>query len=401
MLDLVLFNTHDVILLITVYQCILFSVLVYFIKPQSNLSNYLLVGFLLSTAAIPLDILINYGAGVHEWMIANHPDWFYIFEIGYWTQGPFLLWYIRSVMYKNFKLDHWDLLYLLPFVFYFGHQLFSYHFLPAETKVLVQNGELSSNQNQAIHHIVFARECLRVFFGVIAFAEIRRFKAQLMHRQGVQDDQNFRWLNFLSVGFLALWIWNALLSALILISVEFGIAMKVDFMGLTANYATCGLVGVLIVFVSSKSTVFNDIDRFSTTPTQTTSVNINQNHILALETLMNDDKPYLEANLTLDALSEKLGISSRSLSTIFNRHYGYNFFEFINHYRIKEAKAMLLSPEYRNTTVLDIMYNCGFNSKATFNNFFKKVEGVTPREYKKQHTSKNSQEGKLALATAQ
>lgn len=398
MLELILFNSHDVVLLITVYQCLLFSILVFFIRPQSKLSNFLLVGFLLSTAAIPIDILINYGAGVHEWMITNHPDWFYIFETGYWTQGPFLLWYIRSVIYKNFKLDYWDLLYLIPFAAYFGHQLLSYHLLPSATKILVQTGQLSSDQNQPIHYIVFAREFLRVFFGIIAFNEVRRFREQLLHRQGAQDEQNFRWLNLLSLGFLSLWVWNTLIAGLIVAAIEFGLAVDVSIMGLLANYTTCVLIGVFIIFVSSRSTIFNEIDRFSTTPTQPQQATINQNHIHALEALMKNEKPYLEANLTLDTLSDKLGISSRSLSTIFNRHYGYNFFEFINHYRIKEAKAMLLAPEHQNTTVLDIMYSCGFNSKATFNNFFKKVEGMTPREYKKRHCNASEEEAGLKLA---
>lgn len=384
MLDVVLFNTHDMMLLITVYQCILFSVLVFFIRPKTKLSNILLVGFLLSTGAIPLDILISYGAGVKDWMLNNHPNWFYVFEFSYWVQGPFLLWYVRSVIYKNYSLTYWDGIYLLPFVMYFGHQLWSYHLLPSDVKMMIQQGSLSSSSGNSIYFITFAREVLRVFFGATCVYEIHKFRQQLKHRQGAEV-QDFTWLNMLSYGFLGLWSWALLIASLILFSVKSGIPIDVSFLGLSANYITCLFIGVFIVFVSSRSTVFNNIERFATTPTQTPKNAIDLTQITALEELMLNDKPYLEHNLTLDALAEKLGVSPRSLSLMINRHYGYNFFEFVNHYRINEVKTMLLSPEHRNTTVLDIMYDCGFNSKATFNNFFKRVEGLTPREYKKRN----------------
>jgi AraC-like DNA-binding protein len=66
---------------------------------------------------------------------------------------------------------------------------------------------------------------------------------------------------------------------------------------------------------------------------------------------------------------------------------GKNFFEFINHYRIEEAKRMLTNPKDKKITVLEVMYQSGFNSKSSFNTLFKKQTGLTPVEFKKANLS--------------
>lgn len=388
MLDLILFNTHDLILMITVFQCILFSIVIFFLRPKSTLSNVLLAGFLISTAAIPLDTLTNYGAGVHDWMLNNHPGMFYIFEFGYWTQGAFLLWYVRSILYKNFKLDAWDLLYLVPFTFYFSHQLISYHLLSAETKILIQTGQLSAEQNNSIFFITFFREFLRVFFAASCVLEIRRFCMQIKNRQH-NETPSYAWLQYSAYIFLGLCVWSFTMSALILMAVEIGFSIDVGVFGLLSNYAVCLFISLFVLLVSNRTSMLNSLEKLATVGAAAQAKPVNHEHIRTLEALMEKEKPYLEHNLTLDSLSEKSGMAPRLLSTVINRHYGYNFFEFVNHYRINEAKRMLLAPEYSSTTVLDIMYNCGFNSKATFNNFFKKFEGMTPREYKKQNATQS------------
>ena len=91
-------------------------------------------------------------------------------------------------------------------------------------------------------------------------------------------------------------------------------------------------------------------------------------------------KIYMEPDITLDTLAESLSIVPRDLSILVNRHFGVNFYEFINRYRIEEAKRMLMSDEYRSTTITEIYLEVGFNSKSVFYTFFKKLEGITPSQ---------------------
>jgi AraC-like DNA-binding protein len=91
----------------------------------------------------------------------------------------------------------------------------------------------------------------------------------------------------------------------------------------------------------------------------------------------------MEPDITLDTLAESLDIKPRDLSMLINRHFGINYYEFINRYRIEEAKRMLGSVDYKDSTITDIYLEVGFNSKSVFYTFFKKLEGTTPTQYRR------------------
>lgn len=65
---------------------------------------------------------------------------------------------------------------------------------------------------------------------------------------------------------------------------------------------------------------------------------------------------------------------------------GLHLFDFVNEYRINYAKELLLDQKRQDLTVLEILYDAGFNSKSSFNTEFKKRTGVTPTEYRKMHS---------------
>ena len=103
---------------------------------------------------------------------------------------------------------------------------------------------------------------------------------------------------------------------------------------------------------------------------------------------MTSQKPYLDPLLTLDNLAAQSNIPARQLSQLINRHFEKNFFEFINGYRIDEAKELLANKENEKVTIIEIMAKVGFNSKATFNTFFKKIVGLTPTQFRKEQLRK-------------
>jgi AraC-like DNA-binding protein len=99
---------------------------------------------------------------------------------------------------------------------------------------------------------------------------------------------------------------------------------------------------------------------------------------------MQDEKPFLEPELTLQQLAARLSLKPKMLSLVINEKLGRNFFDFINHYRIEEAKRMLTNPEDKKITILEVLYEVGFNSKSSFNTLFKKYTGLTPSAFKQQ-----------------
>ena len=103
-----------------------------------------------------------------------------------------------------------------------------------------------------------------------------------------------------------------------------------------------------------------------------------------LEQLMLEERPYLDPNLTLRSLAEKLTFPPNQLSQLLNEGFDKNFSEYVNTYRVEAFKQNTINPAYSHMTLLGIAFESGFNSKTVFNTFFKKMEGKTPKAYWKE-----------------
>jgi len=98
------------------------------------------------------------------------------------------------------------------------------------------------------------------------------------------------------------------------------------------------------------------------------------------------EKVYRDEDLSLQSLAEKLSIPPRELSQVINERLDMNYSNFINSYRIEEAKNLLFALGENDQSILDIAYEVGFNSKAVFNRAFKKFTGMTPSQFRKNNT---------------
>ena len=105
---------------------------------------------------------------------------------------------------------------------------------------------------------------------------------------------------------------------------------------------------------------------------------------------MEKNKPFTSPNYTIINLSLQLGIPRHYISQIINSKLKKNFYTFVNEYRIKEVLFMMDKDIERKYTILDLAFRAGFNSKSTFNNFFKKIMNATPSSYLKSKTGKFS-----------
>lgn len=105
-----------------------------------------------------------------------------------------------------------------------------------------------------------------------------------------------------------------------------------------------------------------------------------------LDAYMQAEKPYLDAELTIDTLAKKIAVPRRHLTQVLSERHEKNFFLFVNEFRIQAVKDALKSPESTGRTLLEIAYASGFNSKSTFNTAFKQNTGLTPSQFRARAT---------------
>jgi len=377
----VLFNLHDVVLLITVYQCVLFAVFMVTLKKGKKQSNILLALFLLSYAAIPLDTLINFGEAFRDWAIQFSPNIFYVFGTAYWLEAVFLLFYVRSMIYRDYRLSRTDWLYFLPFIAYVIWEILVYYSLDYTTKVEVLQGYNVLKSPDYTRMLVLVRESFRMYCGVLCMIELARYQTQIRNELSNIEKVDLTWLKILVIGFLVIRADAILVSVALISSAQFNFYIDYEFFGLASNYTVMFLISTLIFFSLAHSPLFNGI-AFTEDDKSIDKKPVDEELVLRIESYMDSNKPYLNCVLNLAQLATELSMPPRTLSNIINRHFSQNFFEFINSYRVKESQRLLAQPEKQTESMLEIMEQAGFNSKATFNTFFKKKVGMTPSQYK-------------------
>jgi AraC-like DNA-binding protein len=367
----------------TAFQCLLFAVLLLTASGKNRLPKLFLALFLLQHVAIPIDILISFGVEFRESALSFSPNLFYIFVFGYWLEAPLMLWYVRSLIYKRYVLQWSDLVYLLPFLAFLVHQCVFYFSLGESEKTI----QLESYNNLTHipsyqHWITFARELFRVALGVLCLVELSRYRSHVHSKFSHIHKHELTWLTLLITGFTLLRAWSVLVLVFVILNAVFKVSVNFELMGLIGNYTTFLLVSMLIFFSLGHSIAYEGLDRNELNDEPPCGDENNEDHGRALTAYMQTQKPYLNSTLSLDLLAKEVEISPRLLSRVINRQFECNFFEYINSYRVEEAVG-LLGIQDSEKTILDIGFDSGFNSKTTFNSFFKKKLGFTPSEYRK------------------
>ena len=383
----ILYNTFDLILLVTIYQCLLFAFFLVTLKKGNRQSNILLALFLLSHAAIPLDTLINFGEAFREYAISISPNIFYVFGSAYWLESVLMLFYVRSLVYKNYVIGKRELLYFLPFVVYCLYELFSWYLLDHQTKISLLTNYQLAEEPAHTRYITLFRECFRMFCGVMCLLEIRNYHRKIKDQMASIEEVDLTWLRILVIGFSFIRFIAILIALSLIFSFQLHITIDFEALGLIANFSTMALIGFLIFFSLGFSNIFSGIEQES--PQSNSKETLDPALKNTLLTHMKEKQPFLNHLLTLDVLARQIALPSRTLSQLINREFSLNFYEFINGYRIEESKRLLVDASSPKISVIEVMDRSGFNSKATFNTFFKKLTGLTPTQFRRENKKVN------------
>ena len=239
-------------------------------------------------------------------------------------------------------------------------------------------------------YMEFFSKWVRVFYGIGCYVLISRYSSLLQNTNSNMEKVHISWLRALVIGFLMVMVSEMLLIGAKITNVFTGFSFaqaQLSNIGLTGYYITFALVNLLVFTAVRYFGAFEQVSEPVVSQKTSEEEFIQPELAAQVDEGIRRDKIYMEPDITLDSLAESLNIMPRDLSMLINRHFGINYYEFINRYRIEEAKRMLTSAEYKNTTITDIYLEVGFNSKSVFYTFFKKIEGITPTQYRQNSQS--------------
>lgn len=401
-------NLTDILSVIIIFQLLFLAVFLITYHKGKRQSNILLAVFFLS-------ICLNFTDGLLIFKNAyyNHPSFAFIGNNFSLMFGPLLFLYTQSVIYRDFKLNKGMMLHAGPFIVMLLFTILSYHTQTTDMKRYI----LSSARQQQYPVLIYLLSAgIYVQFFSYAFASLKKIKdyrKTILHRFSEVHRINLDWLTNTIVLFMvviAVGIVNSLSAvsplknlpgftlALIIVALFFYInrllfkALRQPeiFKGIsigetqeaTEEIAKEHLAPAMVKSAEPGIPVVPTHPKYlGSTLTAEEKTSIKQNLLIHMET----HKPYLEPELNLEQLSSQLSLKPKILSQVINECLGQNFFDFVNRYRIEDAKRLLSNPADKKITVLEVLYEVGFNSKSSFNTLFKKYTGITPSEFKKQH----------------
>ncbi len=378
----VLFNFHDVILWMTAMQCLFFAVLLLATNNRHITSTYFLAAFLLAHVFIPLHELILWGAVFKLKIRDIWPELYFIGGYAYFLDGPLLYFCIKSLVFRDFTLRKRDALHLLPLLLFAGFMWLVFYRLPEAQRLAM----ITSEEFVYGGYYVFAEflcKLLRLGYAILCLILIIKYKSRLKSVHSNIERGDVTWVTTLVIGFLIVMLMEVTLSAAKAISLKLNFELIVfEYIGLTSYYSMFILVN-LLVFTSIR--YFSSFYPVSQKDGAKKTINenlLNPEVAREIDQAMQQRKPYLQPDITLDQLATELDVPAKDLSMIINRHFGVNFYEFVNRYRVDEAKHLLLAESHHDKTITDIFIEVGFNSKSVFNTFFKKMVGATPSQYR-------------------
>lgn len=303
-----------------------------------------------------------------------------------------LYYFVQYLINPTYKFSSKEYLLLLPFVVQQIQKLFQLY-LHFTNPQLLQEWSLFFATLIRGFEITAILFCIGVF--IISVKKINRFQAQLQNEFADIERRSLAWIKkILTVVVLLLALW--------IVPYVYAMVSKTD----VNRYMYPLWIGMTIVVYWLAWSMFSRRSLFEYTPPETLNQQENEvtpenatlplipekteksfpetweQHFPELTRLMTEEKLYLDFDISMSSLAEKMGLSNGYLSQIINQKKGQNFYDYVNTYRVKAVQEKLKDPASSNLSLYGIALDCGFKSKSTFNAVFKKIIGLTPSAYK-------------------
>lgn len=309
------------------------------------------------------------------------PEYIHLYFIGFpfvFLWGVFYYFFIYSLLEPDFRIGKRDILHLIPFGVVFLYFLFSFYFYNPDHKLalLYQSEELS--RAFEIFNAGFALQICA--YNTAAIIQYLRYKKRLKDFMSAKPENDF-WIKTALFGFLGACLVAQIGKSLGETEISFGQNEVTAIRFGVANIAFLLLYCVLFYLAISNQGIVMQPERKEKYWYSKLNAQEAKKISLQLDEYMLREKPYKKPGLTIKELASEAKIKERHLSQVINEVKKQNFFDFINSYRIEHAKQLLARNKLSRRTMLDILWDSGFNSKTAFNTVFKKVTGTTPSAF--------------------
>ena len=369
------------IFLIAAFNAIFFSVLLLQKKPKALHDNILIFWL----------IYLGLYIGVYSFYSHELFTHFKLLSISLLSllmlHGPFLYFYILTLVSDKRQISGKDLLHIVPFILFNLYILIITLSPGISEKLNIEKLSLHNNPPFLFLFFLILTAFSGTVYFLLTFKLFKRLDINIFNNFSNSADIDLDWLRKLVLLFGV--IWTALISITVIHHVlhMFSMVFCTDglFLSLSVFVILIGYFGLKqnVIFTNENVIVTDNTSRIQ--PKYSGS-RLNEpeekQYAEKLISYMELIKPYLNTDLTLPQLAVELGISSHLLSQVINEHFKLNFFDFVNQYRVEAFKERIGNPKYENFSLLGIAFECGFNSKSAFNRIFKKSTGLTPSQFK-------------------
>ena len=373
----------DILFILMIFQLLFLSLYLFTQEKGKKISNILLGLFFLSISLNLLDYFL-FSQGAYK-RIPWLAGWGSCLPLLF---GPFIYLYTQSVLYKDVYPGKKSRIHFLLFSIFFVCTEFYYLIQPKEVQKQIISSILA-------HHIPISVSIVStvifiqfLFYIIAALRLVEAYKIEA--RQHVSSESQFSvtWLSSTIVFFLLiiiLTIINGLLTQTVFAS-YFLIGFNLIILAMLIYIMTVFLKALKMPYFFSFSGEENGGGRVQPS-SQTAQIPLDKEEkekiVKSVQHYMQNGKPWLEPELTVYQLASRLSLKPRLLSQAINEILGQNFYDFINRYRIEEASRLLTNPKDVKITILEVLYEVGFNSKSSFNTLFKKYTGQTPTAFRR------------------
>ena len=366
----------------------LFYLILFNSKKKKVLSDYVLLLFLILLGLVFFDNYLR-NTGFYE----TYPGLWGITYCFPLLIAP-LMYYYAVLVTMQIQRFNWRYLFLaLPFVWFLGYYMANYYVLP-----VVQKVEFFQKASRNPWGMILAGEALIIgsgpVYAVLSLVRLHKHSKNIGAYFSFKEGISLQWLKTVSylviVSDIIMLLTNLFSDFIPVITVETAdnimhasnvlLVFYVGFMGFRQKsiYSSSD-EKMQEVADKQMNETGSEVSKYVKSGLKDTEA---EKYYLLLLGLIEKEELYLDGKLSLKDVADRLNISNNYLSQIINQKTGKNFFRFINEYRVEKAKQ-LLADKAGKYTILSIAYDCGFNSKSSFNTIFKEYTGKTPSGFLK------------------